>query len=62
MNVILAAVEKGGQNRARIRDALALTHEFPGVTGPISFDNVGNDKRIPPLARVTNGRFVMIGD
>ncbi len=60
MNVLLAAVEKGGQNRARVRDALALTTDFPGVTGPITFNNVGNDKRKPPLARVVNGKFVVI--
>ncbi len=62
MNVLLTAVGKGGQNRARIRDALALTTDFPGVTGPISFDNVGNDKRTPPLARVKDGKFVQIED
>ena len=60
MNVLLAAVEKGGQNRALVRDALAQTTDFPGVTGPISFNNVGNDKRTPPLARVQNGKFVLI--
>lgn len=62
MNVLLAAVEKGGQNRARVRDALAATTDFAGVTGPITFDNVGNDKRQPPLARVVGGRFVLIRD
>jgi branched-chain amino acid transport system substrate-binding protein len=60
MSVLLAAVEKGGQNRARVRDALAETTEFPGVTGPVTFNNVGNDKRKPPLARVQNGKFVLI--
>jgi len=62
MNVLLAAAEKGGQNRARLRDALALTTDFPGVTGPITFNNVGNDKRKPPLARVVNGKFVLMED
>ncbi|MCC7139949.1 MAG: ABC transporter substrate-binding protein [Planctomycetes bacterium] len=62
MNVLLAAVEQGGQNRARVRDALAVTTDFPGVTGPITFDNVGNDKRKPPLARVVGGRFVPVAD
>jgi branched-chain amino acid transport system substrate-binding protein len=62
MNVLLTAIEKAGQNRARVRDALAATTDFPGVTGPITFDNVGNDKRVPPLARVEGGRFVLIRD
>ncbi len=62
MNVLLTAVSKGGQNRARIRDALALTTDFPGVTGRITFDNVGGDKRTPPLARVQNGKFVLMED
>ncbi len=62
MNVLLTAVSKGGQNRARVRDALALTTDFPGVTGPITFDNVGGDKRTPPLARVKQGKFVLLQD
>jgi len=62
MNVLLAAVEKGGQNRARIRDALAATTGFEGVTGRITFDNVGGDTRKPPLARVEHGKFVLIKD
>ena len=60
MNVILTAVQKGGQNRARVRDALAETKDFPGVTGTITFDNVGNDLRVPPLARVVNGKFTLL--
>lgn len=62
MRLLIAAVEKGGMNRARIRDALALTTDFPGVTGRITLDNVGNDTRVPPLARVVKGRFVLISD
>ncbi len=62
MNLLLSAVEKGGLNRARIRDALALTTDVHGVTGRITLDNVGTDKRIPPLARVVNGKFTLIED
>jgi branched-chain amino acid transport system substrate-binding protein len=56
MNVLLDAVERGGLNRALVRDALEST-DHHGVTGHVAFDNVGNDRRSPPLARVVEGRF-----
>jgi len=47
VNVIVAAVKKvaeSGQpvNRANVRDAILATKDFPGVTGPISFDANGD--------------------
>ena len=45
MYIVWEAVKKAGLNRTRIRDALAETKDFHGVTGMISFDHRGNDMR-----------------
>lgn len=56
------AIERGGLNKARIRDALAATRDFPGVTGPISFNEYNDDPREVIFARVEGGRFQPIKD
>jgi ABC-type branched-subunit amino acid transport system substrate-binding protein len=56
-NILLAAVEKAGPNRVRIRDALYENSHYDGVTGPIIFDTTLNDIGPVYLASVTNGRF-----
>ena len=43
VRLIAAALRKAGPNRARLRDALAETQNFPGTSGLISFDHAGND-------------------
>lgn len=52
------AIERGGTSKVGIRDALAATRDFPGVTGPISFNEYNDDGRPVIFARVTGGRFV----
>jgi len=52
------AIERGGLNKARIRDALAATRDFPGVTGPISFNQFNDDFRKVIFAKVSQGKFV----
>lgn len=56
------AIERGGLNKAKIRDALAATREFPGVTGPISFNEYNDDPRGVIFARVENGEFRPLKD
>jgi ABC-type branched-subunit amino acid transport system substrate-binding protein len=58
MYLIWEAVKKGGLNRTRIRDALAQTRDFHGVTGLISFDHRGNDMRGVEFAVVHDGKFL----
>jgi ABC-type branched-subunit amino acid transport system substrate-binding protein len=41
--LIAASLRLSGPNRARLRDALANAHNFPGASGVISFDHAGND-------------------
>lgn len=52
------AIERGGTSKVGIRDALAATRDFPGVTGPISFNEYNDDGRPVIFAKVTGGRFV----
>src|SRR5262249_34011519 len=56
-----AADRAGSWDRDRLRDALAATKQFPGVTGDLTFDATGNDTRPVRLARVKDGRFVPLG-
>ncbi|MHC4136021.1 MAG: ABC transporter substrate-binding protein [Planctomycetota bacterium] len=58
MYVVWEAVKKAGLNRTRIRDALAQTRDFHGVTGMISFDHRGNDMRGVEFAVVHDGKFL----
>ncbi len=55
--IVVEAIRSAGLNRARIRDAMAATKNFPGVTGPISFDGTGNFMGEVKLAVVEGGKF-----
>ena len=43
VRLISATLRKVGPNRTRLRDALAETRDFPGASGPVTFDHAGND-------------------
>ncbi len=45
VRLLAAALRKSGPNRARLRDALAETRQYNGVSGVITFDHAGNDLR-----------------
>ena len=57
MQILLNAICRAGLNRGRIRDALAGTESYKGVTGDMVFDP--NCKNIAPmfLARVHEGKI-----
>jgi len=57
MQILLNAICRTGLNRGRIRDALAGTESYQGVTGDMVFDP--NSKNISPLflARVHEGKI-----
>lgn len=57
MMLMCDAIRRAGLNRYRIRDALANTKNFPGVTGRITFDHQGNDTRDVIFAEIKNQRF-----
>jgi len=58
MYILWRAIKIGGLNRGRIRDALATTKNFHGVTGEITFDHMNNDTRKVTFAIVKDGDFV----
>jgi len=56
--LFVAAVERGGLNRARIRDELTGIRSFDGVVGTVELDATSNNVSPLTLARVERGRFV----
>ena len=57
MNMIIAAIEKGGLNRALIRDELARMSNYKGVTGIKELDAVFSNRTPAILAILKNGKF-----
>lgn len=58
MNMLITAVNRGGLNRALIRDELAAMKQYRGVTGLKEFDAVFNNITPAVLAKLESGRFV----
>ncbi len=60
MNMLIAAIEKGGLNRGRIMDALREYEMkgYQGASGPAFFDYTLNNISPVTLGQVRNGRFV----
>lgn len=58
MRLLISAVQEGGaKRRDTIREALARTMHFPGVTGKISFDDSGRAKKELWVLRIRDGRI-----
>jgi len=55
---IIEAIEKGGLNRARIRDELMAVKTWHGVTGDKTYDAVCSNRSHALLAMVEGGRWV----
>jgi ABC-type branched-subunit amino acid transport system substrate-binding protein len=60
--MLIAAIEKAGLNRARIRDALEALSPWPGEAGPIEWDPLGQNQRAAHLATVKGDRFILLDD
>lgn len=58
VNLLVAAVRRSGLNRARIRDALRALSPWPGVSGTITWDSPGRNRRPVSLCTVKEGRVV----
>lgn len=54
--LLIAAIRKAGLNRARIRDAVQELSPWPGVSGEIRWDNLGQNARPVRLGTVRGGR------
>ena len=55
--MVIQAIQEGGLNRYRIRDALAAMTTYEGVTGEIVMDDAYSDRGPVTLATVRNGRW-----
>ena len=55
--VVIAAIERAGLNRARIRDQIAATC-LEGLTGTVTFDGLGGYQRQPVLVEARKGGWV----
>lgn len=62
MYLLAAAIEKAGFARKDIRDALAVTKGFKGVTGTITFTAVGDVVRSYKILAVEKGEWVIKKD
>ncbi|MDM8542533.1 ABC transporter substrate-binding protein [Desulfococcaceae bacterium HSG9] len=55
--VLADAIRRAGStDREKIRDALANTRSFEGITGTITFDAIGNPVKSAVIMEITNGK------
>ncbi len=62
MMLIAEAIKKAGFDRKAIRDALAETKDFQGITGKITFTPAGDVVRKYKIMAVENGQWVIKQD
>jgi len=56
--MLIAAIKRAGTTEGKaIRDALAATKDYPGVTGNITLDENRNAKKPAVVLKVENGRW-----
>jgi branched-chain amino acid transport system substrate-binding protein len=56
LQLVIAAIRKGGLNRARIRDALVELAPWNGVSGTIHWDGLGSNTRPVGLGTIRDGK------
>ncbi|MCP4398796.1 MAG: ABC transporter substrate-binding protein [bacterium] len=60
INLMADAIERAGStDSVALRDAIAATKEFPGVTGKIAFTEVGDVMKEYTRVQIRNGEFVV---
>lgn len=62
MMILADAIERAGFDRRAIRDALAETKDFPGITGSLTFTDVGDIVRKYMVMVVENGEWEVKAD
>jgi branched-chain amino acid transport system substrate-binding protein len=59
MYLVADAIKRGGTTRQGLRDALAKTQDFAGLTGTISFNSKGDaEYRGISIVKIVGGKFV----
>ncbi|MBC9786345.1 ABC transporter substrate-binding protein [Heliobacterium chlorum] len=59
IHMIVAALESGATDRQSLRDKLAATKDFPGVTGKTTFDANRNVDKKPTKLVIQQGKYVL---
>jgi len=60
-NIMFAAIKRAGSTDGpKIRDALAQTKDFPGVTGMITIDKNRNASKPGVVLKIANGKIEMV--
>lgn len=59
-NLLFAAMKKAGTGEPALRNAIAATRNFPGVTGSISIDAQRNARKSAVVLEVKGGKFVYV--
>jgi ABC-type branched-subunit amino acid transport system substrate-binding protein len=60
VRLVLAAIRKGGLNRARIQDSLRGLSPWQGIAGTVAWDNLGGNIRTVPLGIIQGGQQVKV--
>ena len=61
VSIVAAAIARAGNDRVRVRDAIASTRNFDGVSGTITIGPDGNARRALGIFHVEGGKFVQVG-
>jgi branched-chain amino acid transport system substrate-binding protein len=59
--IVADAIARAGNDRVRVRDAIAATRNFNGVSGTITIGPDGNARKALGIFRVEGGKFVQVG-
>lgn len=62
IRIVARAMEKGGTDRAKVRDAIEATRNFVGITGVFDFsptDHNGLDRRAVTMVQIVDGQWRM---
>ena len=58
IKILFKAIEKAGSlDKTAIRDAVAATKDFPGVTGSITFNGSGDPIKSAVMIKIVNGKY-----
>ncbi|MGH2403995.1 MAG: ABC transporter substrate-binding protein [bacterium] len=60
VRVLAAGLRRSGVDRQKLRDVIATSRRYPGVTGEITFDRWGDPGRDVVIYRVKGGAFVPV--
>ena len=55
--ILGAAIEKAGVDRTKVRDAIAATKNYVGVTGTLTFDSTGDSPRDMMVIQIRGGNY-----